>query len=213
MNIKKIIAAAAALALCASVLTACGSSADEEITTASETTTVSETEAETSEETESESESESETETETEAESEASDETAAEEDAEAASNPLQPIADAALAVGEWPVLMEVTDETALKEFFLLDPANENYRNMLVLQCPMSASMCEIIIIEADDVNAAKADLDARREKAINQDAWYPKDIELAEASIVGTEGDYAYFIFASEASEAEKSIVDAIKAL
>lgn len=211
MNIKKIIAAAAALALCASVLTACGSSADEETTTVSEITTVSETVAETSEETES--ESESETETETEAESEASDEDVAEEEVEAAANPLQPIADAALAVGEWPVLMEVTDETALKEFFLLDPANENYRNMLVLRCPMSAAMCEIIIIEADDVNAAKTDLEARKKKAQEQDAFYPKDIELAEASIVGTEGDYAYFIFASEPSEAEKSIVDAIKAL
>lgn len=152
-------------------------------------------------------------ETEEAADEPAEDEMPSEDSGEVEMNPLQTVVDAALAVGEWPAMMEITDEMMLTEFFMLDPSNANYRNLMVMQCPMSATMSEIIIIEADDVEAAKADLEARREKAINQDAWYPNDVELAEASIVGTEGDFAYFILAGAAAEAEPAIIDAIKAL
>ena len=126
---------------------------------------------------------------------------------------MQPLADAALSVGEWPSLWEVTDPQILSDFFLLDETNENYRNMIVFQCPMSATMTEVIIIEAEDVESAKSDLEARRQKAIDQDAFYPNDVDLANASIVGTEGNYAYFILAGNAAEAETALVEAIKAL
>ena len=118
-----------------------------------------------------------------------------------------------LSESEWPSLMEVTDETILKEFFLLDHANENYKEMIVMQCPISAVMSEIIIINADDVSAAQADLEARKTKAIEQDAWYPNDQELAAASIVGTNGNYAYYIIGQNASAAEQSINDYISSL
>lgn len=128
-------------------------------------------------------------------------------------NPLYPAVEKALSESEWPSLMEVTDETILKEFFLLDPANENYKEMIVMQCPISAVMSEIIIINADDVSAAEADLEARKTKAIEQDAWYPNDQELAAASIVGTNGSYAYYIIGQNASAAEKSINDYIASI
>ena len=86
----------------------------------------------------------------------------------------------------------VTDPTILSEYFLLDASNENYKEMIVMQCPISAVMSEIIIIQADDVDAAAEDLKARQQKAIDQDAWYPDDIDMANNSIVGTCGDYAY---------------------
>ena len=204
-NIKKTIAAISALALSASLLTACGGNdGNAETSAPSETPAVSD-----------------ETDTSIAAEEDGSEaaaddtddagETDGEEDADA--NPLQPLADAALSVGEWPSLWEVTDPMMLSDFFLLDAANENYRNMIVLQCPMSATMTELIIIEADNAESAKTDLEARRQKAIDQDAFYPNDVDLANASIVGTEGNYAYFILAGSAAEAETALVEAIKAL
>ncbi len=205
MNTKKIIAAISALSLSAALLTACGGNDNTEDNTSapSETSAVS-TEADTSESSETSGETEAPADTETDG--------AGSEDSGSA-NPLQPLADAVLAVGEWPSLMEVTDPQILSDFFLLNAENENYRNIIVLQCPMSALMTEVIIIEADDAEAAKTDLEARRTKAIEQDAFYPNDVDLANASIVGTEGDYAYFILAGNASDAESALVEAIKAL
>lgn len=223
MNFKKIIAMTCSLALCAAVLTACGSSDSAEETTTTAETTISESapDAETSTDDVEEEPAVSE---DGEASDDTSDDTASDdtvepeeddapiEDGEVSLNVLQPLADAAMAAGEWPAMMEVTDEMMLTDYFGLDSANANYKNLLVLQCPMSATMTEIIIIEAEDVEAAKADLEARQAKAKEQ-AWYPNDVELAEASIVGTEGNYAYFILASAAAEAEPALVDAIKAL
>lgn len=205
MNTKKIIAAISAFSLSAALLTACGGNDNTEDNTSapSETSAVS-TEADTSESSETSGETEAPADTETDG--------AGSEDSGSA-NPLQPLADAVLAVGEWPSLMEVTDPQILSDFFLLNAENENYRNIIVLQCPMSALMTEVIIIEADDAEAAKTDLEARRTKAIEQDAFYPNDVDLANASIVGTEGDYAYFILAGNASDAESALVEAIKAL
>lgn len=226
---KKIIAMISAIAVCAAMFTACGKDTNvpSEETTAD--TTIAEVTDETvndtavegdiiiseeaTEETTAETLEEVPAETEESADEPAEDEAPSEDEGEVGTNPLQGVVDAALAVGEWPAMMEITDEMMLTEYFMIDPANANYRNFMVMQCPMSATMSEIIIIEADDVDAAKADLDARRNKAITQDAWYPNDVELAEASIVGTEGNYAYFILAGSAAEAETAIVEALKAL
>ena len=184
-------------------LTGCSDSTTDEVTTSaensSETTTVSETE------------SQGETEA-TEADTEDTGDNDPGSESGSA-NPLRPIADAGLAVGEWPFMDEVKDSFILEDFFLLDASNENYRNMIVMQCPMSANMSELIIIEADDVDAARADLEARQKKAQEQDAWYPDDVERAGASIVGTEGDYAYFILCGSTDEVEKAVTDYIKSL
>ncbi len=217
---KKIIAMISAVAMCAAMFTACSSN-DAETTETTADTTVAEVTDDTVNDTAIESETTAETMEEVPAETEESadegdvpaDDAPVEDGGEVGTNPLQSIVDAGLAVGEWPAMMEVTDTMMLTDYFMLDPENANYRNMIVMQCPMSATMSEIIIIEADDVEAAKADLNARRDKAISQDAWYPNDVELAEASIVGTEGDFAYFILAGAAAEAEPAIVEAIKAL
>ena len=226
---KKIIAMISAIAMCAAMFTACSSNDAETTETTADTTiaevtdeTVNDTavegdiiisEEDATEETTVETMEEVPAETEESADEPAEDEVPSEDEGEVGANPLQGVVDAALAVGEWPAMMEITDEMMLTEYFKIDPANANYRNFMVMQCPMSATMSEIIIIEADDVDAAKADLDARRNKAITQDAWYPNDVELAEASIVGTEGNYAYFILAGSAAEAETAIVEALKAL
>lgn len=208
MKIRKIAAIAAVAAVCAALFTACSKdNADEQTTSA---TTGDTTSAETTAAAESVSDTETEAETDTETEQE----TEVSEDDEAISNNiLMPIAEAALAVGEWPSLWEVEDPDILSDYFLLDSANSNYKNMLVLQCPMSANMTEIIIIEADDVSAAVSDLEARQKKAQEQDAFYPADVERAGASVVGSEGNYAYFLMGDNTPEAEKAITDYINAM
>lgn len=207
MKFRKAITAAAVLTACALILTACGKDSTKETTSAADTE--SETAAEPPAETEK-------TDTEAVPEDIPNEDNAEEQPVEIpdeAPNPLQPIADAALAVGEWPALWEVTDPQLISDFFLLDASNENYKNLLILQCPMSANMTEVIIIEAEDVSAAKSDLEDRRIKAQEQDAFYPDDVERAGASIVGTEGDYAYFLMGDNSASAETEIVNYIKGM
>lgn len=198
MKIRNIAAVLAAV-LCIG-LAGCSDSTADEVTTSADNTTTSET-TEAAPETEA-----------AEADTDGTEDNSPAEEVGSA-NPLQHIADAGLAVGEWPALWEVDDAQLLEDFFLLDASNENYKNMIVLQCPMSANMTELIIIEANDVDAAKTDLEARQKKAQEQDAWYPDDIERAGASIVGTEGDYAYFILCGNPDEVEKALTDYIKSL
>lgn len=213
MKKTNIIAVAAVIALSASMLAACGS--DKTSDEVSETTTTAATE-EQPVETEDDGEEdiipeETDIVLDVIEESEgASDEVQTEE--EAAPNPLMPYVEAAMADSEWPVLDEVNDPVILEEFFLLDKNNENYEELIVMQCPISAVMSEIIIIKAADTDSAEADLEARRTKAIERDAWYPKDQELAEASIVGVSGSYAYFIIGENAASAETALIDYISA-
>lgn len=212
MKFRKIITAAAVLTACALLLTACGKDSTEETTSAPDTeATTAETTAEVTEDTTPADVTE---EVPDDVPEDVPNEDGVEDEPEVpeeGQNALQPIADAALAVGEWPALWEVTDPQLMSDFFLLDAANENYQNLLILQCPMSANMTEIILIQADDVSAAKADLEARQKKAQEQDAFYPDDVERAAASVVGTEGDYAYFLVGDNTPEAETAIVEYIK--
>ncbi len=214
MKKTKILAIIAALAVTAAMLTACSSSTDNADATVSEATTAAASEETTAADTEAATESETEAEaTEaTEAESEATEsETEASEEATPAANALQPLVDAAMSVGEWPGLMEQTDEMMIADYYQFDLSK--YDGSIIMFNPMSANMTEIIIFKSADVDTAKADLEARRELAINQHAFYPDDVIRAEASIVGAEGEYAYFIMSDFAEDAEKALIDAIKAL
>ncbi len=107
---------------------------------------------------------------------------------------------------EWAKLDEVTDEQILTEFFKLDKNNANYKDIIVMQCPMSAVTAELILIEAQDgkVEDVKADLEARREKLINVDAFYPDSQAIAEDSIIGVHNNVVYFIAAEKAAESEE---------
>lgn len=126
-------------------------------------------------------------------------------------NPLQNLVLASMGdFTNWPYLDEVTDEFIFSDYFLLDKNNENYEEIIAMQCPMSAQMCEIIIIKANDVESAKADLEARQKKAQDTDAFYPDDIERAANSIVGTKGDYAYFFICPDPVTAEQLLTEAI---
>lgn len=216
MRKTRIIALIAALSVAGLMLTACGSSAGTEETTTAETT-VAVSEDTSAAETEASVESElvEDENVEDVTDEGASDEEVVEEgdiaDEPVSSNPLQSLADAAMSVGEWPMLMEVTDDMILTDYYQFDLSK--YEAALVMQNPMSANMTEIIIFKSADVDAAKADLEVRRTNAIVMHAFYPDDVVRAEASIVGAEGDYAYFIMGDYAADGEKALVEAIKAL
>ncbi len=224
---KKILAAVAALAITGLLLAGCGNNNEAVTETTTESVTESVTEA-TEETTEASDETVDDT---TEASNETVDtddtadditdgeETDSSDDTvlmpmfdEENVNPLQNLVLATMGdFSDWPSLSEVSDEFILSDYFLLDKNNPNYEQLIVMQCPMSAVMCEIIIIKADDVDAAKADLEARQKKAQDTDAFYPDDIERAGNSIVGTKGDYAYFLICENPPEAEELLTAAIE--
>ena len=110
---------------------------------------------------------------------------------------------------EWAQLDRISDPDIMNEFFKLDMNNENYNDILVMQCPMSAVIAEIILIEAKDgqVETAKADLETRKEKLINVDAFYPDSKTIAEDSIVGVYNNIAYFIAGENAAESEQILI------
>lgn len=210
---KKILAAIAAVAMTGLLLAGCSSKTEETVTTA-ETTVETTTEA--TEET-----TEASEDTTVSEETSAEEGTDAEDDSEAAVmmpmfdeenvNPLQDLVVSAMGdFSEWPMLAEVTDEEVISDYFLLDKNNANYEQLIVMQCPMSAQMCEIIIIKTADTDAAKADLEARQKKAQDTDAFYPNDVERAANSIVGAKGDYAYFLFCENPTAAEELLTAAI---
>lgn len=216
---KKILAAVAALSMTGLLLAGCGNSSEAvtETTVGSVTESVTEATKETTEET-----------TEASGETIDTDDTADDvtdgentddpDDAvrvpmfdEENVNPLQELVLASMGdFSDWPTLAEVNDELILSDYFLLDKNNENYEQLIAMQCPMSAQMCEIIIIKASDTEAAKADLEARQKKAQDTDAFYPNDIDRAANSIVGTKGDYAYFFLCENPTAAEELLTAAI---
>ena len=204
---KKSIITALSVLLAMSMLSGCGNKNSGQ-------TAESQTTAETAQQTEQTSESVTESSVSSETDSsETESETAAETSAETVEtpNPLMDMAEAALAVGEWPMMSEVTDADILADYFLLDKNDPNYKNLIVMQCPMSANMSELIIIEAEDTSAAADALKERRKKAQDTDAFYPADEEKAKNAIVGTSGSYAYYILSSEPEKSEEAILMSIE--
>lgn len=206
MAYKKIAAFAAALAISSAMLSACGNSSQENTensVTSSDVTTASAAPEITDEETSADTLS-----------SEENDGNASvSEESSAEGSVLQTAAESAIEGQEWPAMSAVdnNEKEFISDFFLLDTEDPNYKDLFIFQCPMSANMSEIIIIEADDVSSAKADLEARQKKAREQDAFYPDDVERAGASIVGTEGPYAYFIMGNNAEDVEAALDELLK--
>lgn len=114
---------------------------------------------------------------------------------------------------EWAVLDTIDDASIINEFFTLDAENSNYNQLLVMQCPMSAVIAEIILIDANDVDSAIQDLNARRDKLINTDAYYPEHKEIAEQSIIGNKGNIVYFIASQNAQDSEKILLEYLNSL
>lgn len=126
---------------------------------------------------------------------------------------LKAIVDEITSKEEWASLTQIEDDDLINEYFTLDASNSNYRQLLVMQCPMSAVIAEIILIEADDTKSAMQDLQARKDKLINTDAYYPEHKEIAESSIIGTHGNIVYLIAGENAESSEKILIDYMDSL
>ena len=123
------------------------------------------------------------------------------------------LVEAVKSTGEWPNMVKVEDNEMAKEFFKLDLKDKDYVEISIFQCPMSAALAEIIIINPADskLEEAKIDLKARKEKLIKTDAFYPDHKNIAEKSIIGDVGGYAYMIVGSAANEGEKALIEKVK--
>lgn len=121
---------------------------------------------------------------------------------------LQAMVDYITSNVEWASLMQIEDPDLISEYFTLNATDPNYKQLLVSQCPMSAVVAEIILIQAEDVQSAKDDLTARRDKLINTDTYYPEHVEIAEESIIGSVGDIVYFIAGENAQESENVLLE-----
>lgn len=143
------------------------------------------------------------------------DETSSSDDTTSNSNvvDLHAMVDEVTSKVEWASLSEVDDKDIIQEYFTLQADNPNYKQILVMQCPMSAVIAEIILIQAEDTQSAMQDLQARKDKLINTDAFYPEHKEIAEQSIVGSYGDIVYFIADYDAQESEKVLLEYLKTL
>lgn len=130
-------------------------------------------------------------------------------ESESEDNKLQAAANAALEAVEWPGMTEVTDETILTDYFLIEPSN--FTSVLAYQCPISATIAEIIIIEAKDGNVEDAvtALEARKKKLMEQDAFYPADVDNAATSVVSSTGNYAWFVVVTDGSQTASDAISA----
>lgn len=105
---------------------------------------------------------------------------------------------------ELPALAEVTDPEMILDYFKLD--KNKYPDMIIMQCPMSAAMAEIIIINTEDKESAKSDLEIRKDKLINTDVFYPDHEDIAKNSIIGEDGNFVYFIASTDAKLVEEAL-------
>ena len=117
-------------------------------------------------------------------------------------------------VGEWTSMVPPYDPAMIPEMFLINP--DDYKSVSINQAMMSASFAEIIVVETEDgktADAVKA-LEARKEKAINQDAFYPGQDEIAENALIDSEGNFAFLIMGSSDNAAcAKAAKEAIRNL
>jgi hypothetical protein len=126
---------------------------------------------------------------------------------------LRNAVDAVTSSVEWAKLDEITDNEIAQEFFKLDLQNPDYKDILIMQCPMSSVTAEIILIEANDGQAENAlnALNERRTKLIDVDAFYPDAKAIAENSITGIYNNVAYFIAGTNAEESEKILLQELE--
>lgn len=113
---------------------------------------------------------------------------------------------------EWPKLVEISDKAELKEYMLIDADNKDFKEVYALKPGISGAISEIIVIKAQTgkVANAKRALEARKDKLINDDAFYPEHKTWAQNSAVQTIGDYAFLICNHSTENAVKAVEDFI---
>ena len=110
---------------------------------------------------------------------------------------------------EFPPMVDLTDEERIADMGIDLSAAEDYA---VKQQMLSVDVVEVIIIVAKDGQASDIEtaLKNRKESLINDFAFYPEQVESAEATVVGSLKNVCYLICHKDADTAEDSLVDVI---
>lgn len=106
---------------------------------------------------------------------------------------------------EFPPMIDLTDEERIADMGIDLSAAEDYA---IKQQMLSVDVVEVIIITVKDGKRAdtEAALKKRRESLINDFAFYPEQVESAEATIVGSFKNVCYLICHTEADAAESAL-------
>lgn len=201
---KKIIAALLAGAMILSI-SSCGKKNEETTTPAATTPTETTTEATTTE---------AETTTETEAATEEATDTSVpenEDSAEAETNDCEKLVNAVLNSGiEFGATALVEDKELLADVM-------GYDLDLIDEYGVATALMSVHLIEIAVVKPAEGKMEdvlkmfnERKEKLINELAFYPAQVEAAEKTVIGSKGEYAYLICDNSAAEAEEKLIEAI---
>ncbi len=201
---KKIIAALLAGAMILSI-SSCGKKNEETTTPAATTPAETTTEATTTE---------AETTTETEAATEEATDTSVpenEDSAEAETNDCVKLVNAVLNSGiEFGATALVEDEELLADVM-------GYDLDLIDEYGVATALMSVHLIEIAVVKPAEGKMEdvlkmfnERKEKLINELAFYPAQVEAAEKTVIGSKGEYAYLICDNSAAEAEEKLIEAI---
>lgn len=112
---------------------------------------------------------------------------------------------------EFPPTVEITDEDSIKEMGIDLSLTEEYA---VVRQMLSVDVAEVIILKVKNGEEDKAEeqLKKRRESLINDFAFYPEQVESANATVVGQEKDVVYLICHIDAETAEAELLKKINA-
>lgn len=200
---KKLLALTLSLAMAAAFLTACGN--DEDSSSTSETTPASNV-------------SDSSSEDDSVADDSSEDESIADEstdDSASGEVTAQSAVDYALTVGEWGMGINanfldsefVEDKNAyLTEY--LGVSGEEFNEVALAISMISAQPDTIMVIDAgENLDAAVAALENFKEMKIGS-AWYPEETEVYSAAVVGSVGNYAYYIAHRTVADVETALKD-----
>ncbi|MDE6723984.1 MAG: DUF4358 domain-containing protein [Ruminiclostridium sp.] len=119
------------------------------------------------------------------------------------------LADIVLNSVEFPQTVKVTDTEQIEAIGVDLSLTEE---IAVVQQMLSVDVVEIVIAKVKDgsVNDVVASLQKRKESLIHDFAFYPGQVESAEATVVGSKGDIAYLICHKDADTAEKKLLEEI---
>lgn len=112
---------------------------------------------------------------------------------------------------EFPEITRIDDEQRINEMMGIDLSEAE--DWAVVQQLLSVDVVEVILIKpkADASTDYIAELQARKNSLINDFAFYPNQVESAEATVVGKKNGVSYLICHADASEAETRLLAALE--
>ena len=112
---------------------------------------------------------------------------------------------------QFPQTVKLTDENRITDELGIDLSLvEEYA---IVQQMLSVDVSEVIILIAKDgaVNQLEDELEARKESLINDFAFYPNQVEWAEATEVGSVRNVVYLICHEDAYIAELELIEEVE--